>query len=136
MKRVYVAGPFRAATPWAIEQHIRTAETIALAAWRAGAATYCPHTCTRFFQHSAPDDVWLQGHLQWLNVADVVLLVPQWRRSEGTCIEVAAARQLNMPVFEAAHVSDEPALLERAYALGIDGRQLDLARNFIDWLNA
>lgn len=137
MKRVYIAGPFRAATPWAIENNIRVAETLALAAWRAGAATYCPHTSTRFFQHAAPDSVWLAGHLAWLGVADAVLLVPNWRRSEGTIAEVARAREIGLPVFEAAHVSDEPALLERAYALSTaDNRQLDLARNILDWINA
>ena len=48
--KAYVAGPFRAKNHWEIAQNIRAAETIALACWRLGLATYCPHSSTAHFQ--------------------------------------------------------------------------------------
>lgn len=36
VKVVYIAGPFRAATPWLVEANVRRAEEVALAVWRLG----------------------------------------------------------------------------------------------------
>lgn len=110
MKRrlvVYIAGPFRGKSAWDIESNIRRAETIALAAWRAGAAVLCPHTNTRFFQDAAPDDVWLDGDLELLDRCDVVLLTPDWERSSGARAEVEFAIKNDKPIFVAKEVSDD-----------------------------
>ncbi|MCG8435902.1 MAG: hypothetical protein MJA83_17910 [Gammaproteobacteria bacterium] len=42
MKIVYIAGPFRAKTPWRVEQNIRKAESWALHVWKMGAVAVCP----------------------------------------------------------------------------------------------
>lgn len=101
MKVVYIAGPFRGASSWDIEQNIRRAEELALEVWRLGAACLCPHTNTRFFQNAAPDDVWLAGDLELLRRCDAVLVTPDWHRSRGAQKEVSAAAELNIPVFRA-----------------------------------
>jgi len=87
MTVVYIAGPFRAANSWEMEQNIRRAEEYALEVWRMGHACVCPHTNTRFFQGAADDSVWLEGDLEILRRCDVVLMVPGWERSSGARAE-------------------------------------------------
>jgi len=99
MKVVYIAGPFRGESAWAIEQNIRRAEELALGAWRLGAAVLCPHTNTRFFQGAAPDEVWLSGDLEMLRRCDAVLLTDDWPKSHGAQAEKAEAHRVGLPVF-------------------------------------
>lgn len=94
----YIAGPFRGPDSWTREQHIRRAETLALDAWREGAAVICPHTNTRFFDGAADDDVWLKGDLALLACADVLLMTDDWTRSEGACREHEFARDRGIPI--------------------------------------
>lgn len=96
MRVVYIAGPFRAANAWEIEQNIRKAEEAALALWRSGYAVICPHANTRFFQGAAPDDVWLEGDLEILRRCDVICALPGWENSVGAVAEVNLARDLGL----------------------------------------
>jgi len=100
MKLIYIAGPFRGATPWDVEQNVRAAETLALDTWRAGAAALCPHTNTRFFDKSGDDKVFLDGTMEMLRRCDAVRLVLGWERSSGTRMEIMEAFKLKIPVFE------------------------------------
>ena len=99
MKVVYLAGPFRAANSWEIEQNIRRAEALALEVWRAGMACICPHANTRFYQGAAPDEVWLNGDLELVRRCDAVLLTQDWIRSTGARAEKAFAEQHDIPTF-------------------------------------
>lgn len=96
---IYVAGPFRGATAWDVEQNVRRAEEMALELWRAGFAVICPHTNTRFFDGAAPDSVFLDGDLALLRCCEGVVLVPGWRESQGACGEVDFAERENIKVF-------------------------------------
>jgi hypothetical protein len=106
LRVIYVAGPFRAtnedgtANQWEQEANIRRAEALALEVWRLGAAAICPHTNTRFYQGSAPDDVWLDGDLAILAKCDAVLLTDDWERSAGARAEVAFADANDIPTFQ------------------------------------
>ena len=99
MRVVYVAGPYRAANAWDIEQNVRCAEEAALGVWRAGAAALCPHTMTRYYQGVLPDRTWLEGDLEMLTRCDALLLVDGWEKSLGTQDELALAVGLDIPVF-------------------------------------
>jgi hypothetical protein len=99
MKIVYVAGPFRASTPWGIEKNIRLAEELALGVWKLGAACICPHANTRFFQYECPDDIWLKGDLEIVKRCDAVLMTPTWESSVGARAERELAVELGIPVF-------------------------------------
>jgi len=99
MRVVYVAGPYRAATTWEIERNTRAAEELALQVWRAGAAAICPHSNSRFFQGSAPDEAFVDGYLEVLRRCDALLLVKDDLRSEGTQGELAEARARGIPIF-------------------------------------
>jgi nucleoside 2-deoxyribosyltransferase len=103
IRLVYIAGPFRAPTPWQVEQNIRDAEAISVAVARMpGLFPVCPHTMGRFLSGAAPDKVWLEGDLEMLRRCDAVLLVPRWYRSSGTRAELVEAHRLGIPVFEAS----------------------------------
>jgi nucleoside 2-deoxyribosyltransferase len=99
MTVIYIAGPFRAANAWLVEQNIRRAEELALAVWRMGAAVICPHTNTRFFNGAAEDRIWLEGDLELLRRSDAVLVTPQWTGSSGTKAEIEYAMTHGIPVF-------------------------------------
>lgn len=97
MKLVYVAGPYRAPTPWAVEQNIRRAEEWAYKVAEAGHIPLCPHTMYRNFNGTMTDDFWLKATLGLLRRADVVIFVPDWRKSSGSLVEHIEAKKLKMP---------------------------------------
>lgn len=95
---VYIAGPFRGATPWVVEQNIRRAEELSLQVWQAGGAALCPHTNTRFFDRMLPDAVFLEGTLAMLAKCDALITLPTWQLSEGARAEVAYALRHDIQV--------------------------------------
>jgi len=99
MKVVYVAGPFRAATAWEIEQNVRAAEVVALRVWRAGAVALCPHANSRHYHGDAADELFIEGTLELLRRCDAILLVEGWERSTGARGERVEAERLGLPVF-------------------------------------
>lgn len=104
MKVVFIAGPFRAPTPWGVEQNIRAAEEAALQVWSLGAAALCPHTNTRFFDRALPDEIFLAGTRLLLSRCDAMLVVGNWKDSEGTREEINWASNRNIPKF--FHIED------------------------------
>lgn len=99
MKLIYVAGPFRGASSWEVENNIRRAETLALEVWRLGAAAICPHCNTRFFNGAAPDELWLSGTLEMLRRCDAIIVTSNWKQSAGARAEVAFAYNQGIPLF-------------------------------------
>lgn len=97
-KVAYLAGPFRAANAWEVEQNIRRAETVALEVWRRGYACLAPHCNTRFFNGAADDALWLAGDLAMLSRCDVVLMLPGWEASQGATAEHGYAISHGIPV--------------------------------------
>ncbi len=100
MKVVYIAGKFRGANAWEVEENIRAAERLALEVWRAGMAALCPHANTRFFDKVLPDEVFLAGTLALMEVCDAVMMADNWRESVGACAERDRALDLGKPIFE------------------------------------
>lgn len=99
MKVVYVAGPFRAATAWGIEQNVRAAEVVALRVWLAGAAALCPHANSRHYHGAAADELFIEGTLELLRRCDAIMLLEGWQGSEGSRGEKVEAERLGLPVF-------------------------------------
>lgn len=106
MKVAYIAGPFRAANPdgtqnaWRIQQNIMNAMGVALEVWKLGHVALCPHANTMFYQHAAPDSVWLDGDIELLRRCDCLITVPGWVASSGARHEVhVALNELKIPVF-------------------------------------
>jgi nucleoside 2-deoxyribosyltransferase len=123
MKLIYIAGPFRAANAWEIEQNIRRAEGVALEVWRAGFAALCPHTNTRFFQGAAPDESWLQGDIEMLRRCDGVMLCENWWLSSGTKAEVGVAVERLIPVYDEVRDIDLDRSINPKWLMDILNRQ-------------
>ena len=99
MKVVYIAGKYRGPNAWAVEQNIRAAEEAAARVWAMGLVALCPHANSRHMDGVASDEHFLAGTLELMRRCDAVLLVPNWRDSEGARAEVAEAERLGLPVF-------------------------------------
>lgn len=103
-KLVYVAGPFRGKSHFAVAENVRNAERASLRVWSLacavpGLAAICPHSNTAHFQDALPDRVWLEGDLSMLYVCDAVYLTEDWERSSGAREEVKQAKLRGIPVF-------------------------------------
>ncbi len=98
MKLAYIAGPYRAKTPWGVQQNINRAADVAAKYWLQGYTVICPHKNTALFDGLAPDDVWLKGGLEILRRCDVVIMMLGWEQSEGAKAEYEEARWLGKEI--------------------------------------
>lgn len=120
---VYIAGPFRAPTPWGVECNVREAERAGYALLEAsgyGVAPVIPHAMFRYSDKLVPDECMLEVTLAILRKCDAVYLLPGWERSSGTRGELAEAQRLGLIVSE--YMADLLARLGAATAkLGVTG---------------
>jgi len=98
MKVIYIAGPYRGKNSWAVEQHIRHAETFALAAAGLGVVALCPHSMNRYFDGTLTDAYWLEATAVLLLRADALLLIPGWQDSVGATAERDLAAERGIPL--------------------------------------
>lgn len=94
---VYIAGPFRGAKPFDVEQNVRRAEFFGLYVALAGATPLIPHSMYRFFDKQLDDAFWIDSTLGLLRRCDAILAIPGWHGSVGSRGEVELARTLGMP---------------------------------------
>lgn len=100
MKIIYIAGPYRAKTPWLVEENIRRAERTALRVALRGHVPLCPHTMYRYFDGSAPDEFWLECTQELLRRCDGIVMSVGWYESEGSVDELALARELGLQTWK------------------------------------
>lgn len=94
----YIAGPYRAGHGRTVLENIRAAEKVAIKYWRAGFAVICPHTNTAFFDGLAPDEVWLEGDLEFVKRSDLIVMMENYRESSGALKELELAQKLGLKV--------------------------------------
>jgi nucleoside 2-deoxyribosyltransferase len=100
VRLVYIAGAYRAPTPWGVEQNIRAAEDLAVKVHAAGMFAVCPHANARHMEGGDITDAhMLAGTLELMRRCDAVILVSNWRTSSGALAEVAEATRIGIPVF-------------------------------------
>ncbi len=99
MPVVYVAGKFRGANAWEIENNIRRAEEMSLEVLKLGASVICPHANTRFFHGSLPDQVFIDATLALVAKSDALLMLQDWHRSDGARGERRYAIEHAIPIF-------------------------------------
>lgn len=104
MKLGYIIGPYRAKTPWEVEQNVRNAEQLGFAVLNLGAFPIIPHANSRFFDKLGTEAFWLEGTRTLMErVADFVITVEAldlpWLHSEGSIDEVERATRMSKPVF-------------------------------------
>jgi hypothetical protein len=118
MLLIYVAGPLRPKNGRTQEEHCAVAFAVAARLWEAGHVPFCPHTTTLIeAQCHADFDTYIKGDLLIVSRCDGVVLLPDWRESEGALIEESHARRLGLPVWEYPDLppSDGPPVAERAH---------------------
>lgn len=101
--RVYIAGPYSAATNALQQANIDIAREAMLQVLRRGHDPFCPHTHSAWCDKTAPDitwDRWLELDLSWLSQAHALLLLPGWEESRGSRIEREAALELGLLIVE------------------------------------
>jgi hypothetical protein len=95
---VYIAGPYRAATPHGIVQNIHRAEQYAKKYWRLGYVVICPHKNSGLLDGVLPDEIWLEGAKELLRRSDILVVMPEYRESNGTLLEIKLAQELDMQI--------------------------------------
>lgn len=106
MKTIYVAGPYRSPTIHGIIENIRRAEEVSIEALRKGWSPFVPHKNLSLLDGLFPDAAFLAADMAWLERADAVVLAPGWENSEGTRAEIERAKEMGIPVFEAAFLPE------------------------------
>ena len=105
MHLVFICGPYRSDDPWEREQNVRRAEDAARRVALAGFMPVCPHSNTRpYFEGVQDDTFWLKGTREMMRRCDVVLMIPGWQKSTGSCGERSEALAIGMPVCESIDV--------------------------------
>ena len=99
MRLVYIAGPYRSATPWGVRCNIREAEDLAAKVHAAGMFAVCPHANSAHMEGVADDEHFLAGTMALMRACHAVILTHNWRASSGALAEVAEATRLGIPVF-------------------------------------
>lgn len=97
-KIAYIAGPYRAKTPYDIMQNVRKAEAVAAKYISQGYAVICPHKNTAFFDGLILDKDWLTMYITILSRCDVCIMIEGWQGSEGASKERVFAKEHNITI--------------------------------------
>lgn len=100
MKVIYIAGPFRAPTAWAIAENVRAAERMGLEVARRGAMPLIPHANIAHFHGEGNDQLWIDGKLELLRRCDAAVFIPGWITSRGSQCEWAECLRRRMPALD------------------------------------
>lgn len=115
---VYIAGPYRAATPFEREENIFAARRYGAMLAKQGFFPVIPHANTANFDGIQPDTFWLDGTLELMFRCDAVYMMPNWRNSTGATEERRQAQEAHIPVCETMSELAE-VLRERDQAIAL-----------------
>jgi len=87
MRLVYIAGRFRGANSWEVQQHVFEAEAAALRVADLGGMPVVPHSLGQHMLGTVTEEFWQAGTLLLLSRCDGILLLPNWIHSEGARAE-------------------------------------------------
>ena len=102
MKIIFIAGPYFEGNSSKIEKNIREAEKYQITLANHGIGFFCPHNHTEHFEKKAkaPEDFYRKLDMVFLKkVADAILVIPGWEKSEGARAEVKWAKKNKMKMF-------------------------------------
>lgn len=100
MLRVYVAGPISANTAQKVLTNLGQGIREGARIFNLGASPFVPHLNYHFsleFEHE--NDTYYEADNVWLDVSDVVVMLPRWKTSKGAKAEKRRAEGLGIPVY-------------------------------------
>jgi len=102
--RVYVAGAYSSDNVMGVLENMRKGMRISTDVLVAGYAPFCPWLDYQFNlmlrdNESLTINDFYEYSMSWLDVSDVVLVVPGWENSKGTITEIERAEQQGIPVY-------------------------------------
>lgn len=113
MRRVYIAGPMNPRHGGGAIEYLRNCSRMIDAARdliKAGFAPFCPAVDMAYFlggpDDAAPTAAEIKAYsLAWMDACDCVLLMPGWRSSKGTLVEIQEAKRIGLPIFNAGEMA-------------------------------
>ena len=99
MKVIYIAGKYTDQNKKSINRNIDRAERISKRIWRNGMAAICPHLNTRGWNGILSQDEFLEGYFSIVKKCDAVLMLDNWKKSEGAKAEHWLAATYQIPIF-------------------------------------
>lgn len=96
---IFVAGPYTAPTPEAIEANIKRCELLAMEVQALGCGAVCPNSMGRHWNGEDPtrDQVMASAKLA-LSRCDAIIVAEGWQNSTGTKEEIVEADKLGLKV--------------------------------------
>lgn len=102
--RIYVAGPYSADNIVKALDHMRNGMRMATRIMLEGHSPFVPwfdyhfQLMLREGEHLSVEDYYRYS-IDWLKVSDAMLVLPGWKKSEGTIKEIEIAKEMNIPIF-------------------------------------
>lgn len=128
MKIVFIAGPYTGdGSCESIERNIREAEKYQIALANQQIGFFCSHNHTEHFSSKkgaiAPESFYYHLDFQFLQrIANAVLAVPGWEKSQGARSEIEWARANNLPIFFPKNSDDIEKVIRWAKTMNQESR--------------
>lgn len=107
----FICAPYRARTPYIMEQNIRFAESAMPALWERGLVPLCPHTMTRHMEGVVSDELVLAGTCKLVTRSDFLVIPRSHERSQtitaGMKQEIVTAYIMGLPIYLMNHGADQ-----------------------------
>ena len=94
-KIAYIAGPFNSTDAKGRKSNIKKAEAVALKYWKLGYIVICPHLNSGSLYGKAPEHLFIEGYLELVKIADVIVMMAGWQQSPGAVDERLKAIECN-----------------------------------------
>jgi hypothetical protein len=98
MKMLYIAGKYRSNSIDGVKEKIRVARQYAEKYWKLGYAVICPHTNSGTMEYDVPEQLLMQGDLEFIKRCDVIVMLPGWTESAGSIAEHELALQCKLKI--------------------------------------
>lgn len=102
MKKVYVAGAYSASNIIDCLKNIGKGEYYSSQVFLEGFAPFCPWHDKDFVIKNWDKDfnveMFYKYSIAWLEVSDIMFVIPGWENSKGTLAEIKRANELNIPI--------------------------------------
>src|SRR3990167_4416251 len=104
MRLIYVAGKYKADTQEGVAENIHHAARVGFELWEKGWAVITPHLNTTFsgiaeFAEIQMKSMWLWGDLRIVEACDAIIMLDNWKDSNGAKVEKAYAEYLGKEIF-------------------------------------